>query len=126
MKMFRCYNCENAKGMPGLDFPADAPVCPNCGLDGRDPKFAGLFAPLVCIHFDAPHAVAKNRGVGHAACDPKLPIGTVRGSGHPDAVSCPACRETEAFQAAQKAVSVNPEDNFPLTVDLQGGEYRKA
>lgn len=126
MKGWRCYNCNNDKGDPGLDFYGDKPICPKCGLDGTNQRYRGLFAALKVIHFDAPDpALAKGsgrhtRGIGHAACDPKLKVGTVQATGEPTVVNCPACRESQAWIDADKTVNFNPEDDFPVSIDLAG------
>lgn len=100
MPTFRCYLCPGPKGIPGLDFTADKPVCPTCGVDpGADPRDAGVVVKLQVIHFDPPRR--PGRGYGHAACDPKLKVGAggVVATGEPSVVNCPACRGTDAWKA---------------------------
>lgn len=94
-KLFRCLNCAK-------DFEAEKPACAGCGVDpAADPRDAGLIVPLVLTHFDPP-AQRVGRGRGHAACDPKLRVGSPRCAftGEPAAVNCPDCQKAEAFVAS--------------------------
>ncbi len=132
MKGFRCYNCDNEHGNPGLDFLGDEPKCPQCGLDGTDKRYKHLFAALKVIHFDAPDpSLVKGsgritRGVGHAACNPEIKVGKVMASGEPNAVNCPACKDTEVWKLADKTSKLNPEDDFPVELDLAGTVLKKG
>jgi len=105
MVSFRCYNCVNAKGLPGKDFEAEAtkPTCPACGLNGLDARFKHYIVLLETIHFDPPHPVVKNMGCGVMACG--IPE-RGRFTGEPLVVNCPACRATEVWK---KAVAATPE-----------------
>lgn len=119
MKAFRCYNCEDERGVPGHPFFAETPVCPKCGLDGTKPQYARHFAPMKAIHFDTPDpafAKSKNKhGSGKAACSPDLK--NVMLTNAPNVVNCPACKETDEWKDADKSFSFNPEDDFPVTID---------
>lgn len=112
MPMWICGNCDGARhqetGVParGFEFEADAPVCPQCGVDRRKGGvYAGVILEREAIHFDPPHPeMPRLRGSGVKACDGK-PLGTfvtdtklVMGSGDRLAVTCPKCKETDVFK----------------------------
>ena len=108
MQLYRCLNCTNDKGLPGKEFEAKNPECPVCQADGN------LVVQLECIHFDPPSG-KPGRGKRHAACNPKLKIGSmgVAGlmmSGEPSAVNCKACQATDAYriEADLRGVPVIP------------------
>lgn len=128
MKLFRCYVCEGKPGMPGKDFAAEVPVCPDCKIDGRVPKYASYVVALKVIHFDPPDPVLGKlqgrlrRGLNHAACNPALPVGKCLASGDPAAVNCPACQQTDIYKSELHDASINPEDDFDLQIDPQKGE----
>lgn len=93
MAFWRCTNCK-------AEFEADAPKCEACELDPSTNAADGqYFMPLVVVHFDPPTKVA-GRGKNHPACDPKVRFGTVTLTSHPGAVTCQACKETDAYKAA--------------------------
>jgi hypothetical protein len=99
------YVCRNhADTIFGHPFEAEKPVCPKCGMDrDADPTHAQYITERVVIHLEPPHAVKFDRGAGHAACNPDLKVGrVVKGvrvvtTGEPLAVTCEACKQTEAF-----------------------------
>ena len=96
LHQFRCDNCN-----PPHDFSSGVPVCPQCGADARKPREEGYIVPLVTIHFDPPDAVLRGRGQGIMACTGvSWPPGTSV-SGETAVVTCPACRETDAFKATE-------------------------
>jgi hypothetical protein len=111
----RPYRCQNEPCSEDVykrlifDFWSTEPVCPKCGSDGRDPVFGKVIIALNTIHFDPP---TKVRGIGkrHRACDPSKPTVAVNehsthgGSGHPDAVNCRECRESEAYRLAVQGI----------------------
>lgn len=102
MKKYRCMLCAGDRGLPGRDFQAEKPACPNCGLDSTaDPRDAQYIVELATVHFDPPfHA---KRGNGHAACDKSLTLGKVSAmTGEPDCVNCDACRKTPEWMKAMK------------------------
>lgn len=132
MKLFRCYNptCADKPGLPGHDFTGEKAKCDRCGTTADHPRFGHMIVQLKLIHWEPPSHV-EGVGVGHPACQPAPEKETgVRGafktSGAPDAVNCPACRETEAFQAALNAQRFDPTDDIPLEVDLEAGMFRKS
>lgn len=98
MKLWKCWNCEDDRGNPGRDFEADGPVCPACGLDGRTPDGRDAVVARAVVHLDPPHPVRKAKGTGKRPCDGK-PVGVGMATGHPAAVTCPACRASAAFKA---------------------------
>lgn len=104
MPLYLCRNHPDT--VHGHPFEADKPVCPRCGMDrDADPSHAQYIADRVVVHMEPPHPLKFDRGAGHAACDPALKTGTrVKGvavvtTGEPLAVTCPACKLTEAFAA---------------------------
>jgi predicted RNA-binding Zn-ribbon protein involved in translation (DUF1610 family) len=101
-KIWKCYQCRDASGRPGVDFIADKPVCPTCRTDGSLPRFAGVVAQCRVIHFEAQHPSLPSAfgiGCGELAC------GVARRglmvTGVPDAANCPKCRDTEAWRQAK-------------------------
>ncbi|MEB3269965.1 MAG: hypothetical protein VKJ09_15600, partial [Leptolyngbya sp.] len=108
MNLWICRNClsdpnENGVSVVGYPFAADLPVCPKCGIDGREAEYRPYVIERLPVHLDPPHAVLKDRGKGVTACDGTRIGGrdakgnTVMGTGLREAVTCPACRETEVF-----------------------------
>lgn len=95
-KLWKCYNCETPIGVIGYDFESDVPVCPKCGLDGRDPVMASRMTERVVIHFDPPHPIMRGRGINKRACDGK-PIHGGYAVGEPANVTCPECKTSDAF-----------------------------
>jgi hypothetical protein len=68
-KLYKCYNCDDPKRqVPGRDFTADKPVCPECGLDGSDPIVAHRIVERRVIHFEPPHPSPSDCGSGKIAC----------------------------------------------------------
>lgn len=118
MPVYRCTNCKREAEHP-------APRCEPCGLDpARDPRDAPLVVELAAIHFDPPHATVKGRGLGHAACDPanpRLKVGVGAAfTGEREHVTCPACRASAAYAAAE-GVAVGPPADMTLTPKAAGG-----
>ena len=105
MKRFRCMVCDNDKGLPGREFKAVAPICPQCGTDAANPRDREFIVELETTHFDPPfHA---KRGRGHAACNPALTLGVVRSlTGEPAVVNCEACRLTPEWAKAMGIMGV--------------------
>jgi hypothetical protein len=99
MPMYRCLNCKG-------EFQADKPACAACELDATtNPRDAQYIVELAVIHYDPPTRIA-GRGKNVAACDPKIRVGLRAGagpgamlSGEKGAVTCPACKASEAFTA---------------------------
>jgi hypothetical protein len=122
-KLYRCYNCTDATDMPGKDFAADLPKCPYCGLDGSPgTRFENRIVQLRAIHFDPPHPTVKNAGTGLPACG-RPRVGNMAMSGDPDAVNCPACRESAAWKERKRLKDSGPDDvelpgDFHLHIDL--------
>lgn len=117
MKLYRCMACLGGRGTPGRDFEADGPVCPECGAEGND------VLQRVVVHFDPPSGRrqgGRSWGKGHLACRPDVPVLSagpdgVRyvASGHPDAVTCSACRDSEAFKEAAASFGFDPRYDEP-------------
>lgn len=116
MKLWKCYNCPSSSGVPGRDFTAATPVCPACGLDGTDKRLNHLIVPCKIIHFDAPHPIAKDRGVGVLACGTPWK-GGLRVSGDPVAVNCPACVASESYRATKAAQEEGEELLLPESIN---------
>lgn len=94
MKLYRCLNCS-------AEFEADRPACAKCDIDpAKDPRDKDIVVPLVLIHFDPP-GKRVGQGAGHAACDPKIRVGSPKCafSGEPTAVNCAACKATAVYIA---------------------------
>ena len=106
--MYRCHVCEPEANQLGTDFEANKPICPRCGTDGTNARFQKYITERVVLHFDAPTHI-PDLGVGYIACNPsqRVPAGAhLRFTGDPGAVSCPACRATEAWvKASAKGVT---------------------
>lgn len=131
-RLFRCYNpkCADSAALPGHDFAAEEPKCPKCKTSADHPRFGHLITPLKLIHFEVESAVG-GAGVGYPACQQPTGNennvrGNFRSSGAPDAVNCPACRETKAFKAALHAQKFDPADDIPLKVNLASGVLVKS
>lgn len=133
-RLYRCYLCGGHEFMAATG--AD-PVCPSCGTSQRDPRAGGMIATLEVIHFDPPatvkggaRALAPNTrgarllagfGLGHAACNPAEKVsGGGRFTGEPLAVTCPACKASDAFKAHGLG-AINPRFDLPAEVDAGGG-----
>jgi hypothetical protein len=132
-KFFRCYNCNDPKGVPGRDFVADAakPTCPKCTLDGTPGSLhANLIVPLRTLHYDPRHGVVKSRGRNTPVCGaPRLP--TTAMTGDPNAVNCLACQATEVFKAEKAEFNAGADEfeqpgDFQLTVDPATAAYVKT
>lgn len=94
-RLYRCLVCTR-------EFEADKPACEACGIDpATDPRNKDVIVPLVTHHFDPPSKV-PGRGLGHAACNPRLRIGTPKCAftGEPESVNCAACKASAQFLAA--------------------------
>lgn len=119
--LYRCYNCENAQGLIGYDFTAAAPVCPKCGADGTTLEAAQKIVTRQAVHFDPPHGVLRDKGTGKRACDGKPTTGLgVHSTGVPTAVTCPACRESEAFKPFADVKTPVPE-HLDMVIDPPSG-----
>jgi len=114
-KLLRCLNplCADERGQPH-GFVSPEPKCPKCGIEAKHPRFGGMIQRLAKIHFDPPAGV-PGFGCGHRACETTRTIAAQAdaagnpepfhgGTGDPDAVTCPECRETEAWKQAHEAV----------------------
>lgn len=97
------YRCGNPK-CKSPEFEADKPVCPACGLDGTNPRYAAYITRLEIIHFDPPDPIIETRGMGYCACDPKLSsTGGRRSTAAHAAVTCSACKASAAFKETYTA-----------------------
>lgn len=101
MGLYRCYNCDGPKGMPGKDFEAAKPQCPECGATGN------LVDEVATIHFDPPSGY-RGRGSNDAACNPGIRIGPhhIHMTGVPSAVTCRACQATQLWKDAAEAAGI--------------------
>jgi hypothetical protein len=126
MRLWRCYNCPNDKGVPGRDFMAEPaePVCPKCSLSGKDPRFGKRIVPLKTVHFDPPHPTVAEAGTGKLACGQAWKADT-RATGHAGTVNCPACRVTDEFKKATEAQDPGGDD-FEVPGDYQIEENHAA
>jgi hypothetical protein len=132
-RLYRCYACLNEKGFAGLDFIGEKPICPNCKIDGQNPRFAEYISIREVVHLDPPvdHPILRHSvGMGHPACDPKIEIAKrtdVRASGDPRAVTCPHCHETSEFKIAMQGIDsrgVIPERDTPIVAVTPSGGVR--
>jgi predicted nucleic-acid-binding Zn-ribbon protein len=125
MKLWRCYNAKCSEtGIPGFDFEVpetEKPKCPKCGITREMPRFSHLLVERVQIHFDAPSGIVDGIGKGFIACDPSKLVGKYRATGAPSAVTCAACKATEAYKAAVTADSVHPDFEVTANVDAATG-----
>jgi hypothetical protein len=132
-KLYRCYACTNERGIPGLDFEGEKPVCPKCEIDGSNKRFESLIVIREVIHFDAPidHPTLRyEMGVNHAACDAKISSASNwKASGDPRAVTCPHCRDTKVFKDAEAGIDtrgVIPERDTVVESATSGGGVKFA
>lgn len=119
--MYRCTNeacSEDPHGRLIYDFESDRGVCPKCGADRQ----GGRVVRREVIHFD-PSRVAGGRNAW--ACAPGQPLRPLA-SGDPRAVTCAACRGTEAYAAALAALGDAVEGDFPVEVDARAGMIRRG
>lgn len=120
MPLYRCLNCLRE---------AESPTCEPCGLDSaKDPKDARSIVELCILHFDPPHPTVRGRGLGHAACDPRMKVGTgAMYTGEKSVVNCPACKESSAFTskgtpaATMLEMPVVPIDDAGMPLVSAGG-----
>lgn len=125
MRLWKCWNpkCADKLGMPGHDFVGDdaAGKCDRCGLQSDDKRFGHLIVPRVVIHFDAPSGIVEGHGVGYAACEPERTREKgYRMTGEPVAVTCPACRGSEAFAKADHDAKLHPDYDVPVELKADG------
>lgn len=124
LRLYRCYNpgCEGNKerSVPGFDFASEKPVCPKCGIDQKSPRVGQMIQTLTVVHFDPPSGI-DSIGCGHAACSPTLKVGAgAVASGSPSAVSCPECRKTKEWHAANVENLADPKYDIPVSVTQAG------
>lgn len=127
-RRYRCFACLSHGGRKlGRDFLASTDTlsvsCPNCGLEAADPKGGALIVPVAVVHYEPPKAklsatVRRMVGADRVACDaedagPASGRGIMR-TGEPAAVTCPACRGSEAFKAEAGAVGLDPRFDLPV------------
>ena len=125
MRLWKCWNakCADKPGMPGHDFVGEDAVgkCDKCGLASNDPRFGRLIVPRVILHFDAPSGIVDGAGVNYAACEPERTRAKgYRMTGEPSAVTCPACRGTEAFAKADRETHIHPDYDLPIEINADG------
>ena len=118
MGLYRCMNCDNPKGLPGKDFEGPKEQCPDCGA------LPPSVIERATIHFDPPSGI-RDRGSNDAACNPGLRIHSgnqnMMMSGHPAAVTCPACKQTRLWKDAAEVMGipmVPPDKDVPVTIHL--------
>lgn len=95
MSRYRCTNpvCK------GASWQGEEPVCPECKLDGRLPRFTRFVKVVKTVHWDPPSPV-PGVGKGYFACDPETAIFGDRetaATGDSTVVNCAACRASLAF-----------------------------
>lgn len=104
MPLFRC--CNTPKCAPQgqeTEFITEKPVCPKCGLDGTNPKYARFIERLTIIHFDPPEGIAEGVGVNLSLCrnEPPTILNRKRPfeqlTSDPEAVTCRECRKHDKF-----------------------------
>ncbi len=114
LKFYQCHNprCQaKDKGKFLSNRPPQKAICPQCGIQEADPKFGKVIQRLVLVHFDPPTDI-PSIGQSIRACQrekiiqaEELPNGTPNpwhaGTGCFEAVTCPACKETIEYKAAQ-------------------------
>src|ERR1041385_7364792 len=112
--LWRCY-AEECGGHDFTSEPGQPVVCPNCQRDRKEPENANVIVKRETIHLlvKAPK-VGPIIGHGHryaVACKPsqKTTGEHCRISGEPGAVTCPACRDTEAWQGMMEENSFSGE-----------------
>ncbi len=100
MKLYRCRNAHCKDGPFGHDFEGDAPVCPKCKVDSRQPKFVGCVIERQTVHYDPPSAF-HGIGQGVTLCDGRavqiLHRRNEQATGNPAVVSCKACMAHKDF-----------------------------
>lgn len=103
MGLWRCRNqrCSTAgpAERPSFEFEADAPTCPKCGVDKRQPDGLHVIAAVAVIHYDPPHERVDGRGRNTLACQPKRPVMGLHATGETARVNCPRCRDTDVYKA---------------------------
>lgn len=142
VRMYRCYNCPDpdARGR-WVEFSADpaGPVaCPSCGLTvGK--RGGDLITLLAVVHYHPPakldptsvRARAASRaaarqpthafGVGHAACDARVTAdGQVMMCATVEGVTCPRCRDTDAYREQAGLARLNPLFDVPVGLAVPG------
>jgi hypothetical protein len=124
-KLWKCYHCLNEKQVPGRDFAAEKPICPNCGLDatGADPRIKHLIIPCRLVHFEPPHAIVDSIGCGKLACG--KPIHNAQHTLAIKAVNCPDCIASEAGKKAAMDGGGADEFELPLEIDSVNQQYTK-
>lgn len=101
LRIWRCHydRCPGDPHDPAkpMTFEAKDGVCPRCKADVRKPGYRGVVALIERIHL----MVRSDEGMRRfAACDPTIVRdGKVnRGTGEPNAVTCPQCQQTEVYR----------------------------
>jgi len=120
IRLYRCMGakCAPKPGVLGFSFHTTtmdpAPKCPKCARTPNSPK---PIYRMVLVHFDAPVDPDEHEHTNVRACDPSQEITSKRrkdgepdtwqgGTGCISAVSCPACKETQAFKDAVEAAKL--------------------
>lgn len=101
MNRYRCYMCLGPKGIPGYDFRADAPICPQCTRDARTRFGAGKILPLVDIHLERGHPTIPGEFLREPACGVQKSIFGLAATDDPNQVTCEQCQATGEFQAVK-------------------------
>ena len=119
MGMYRCQapQCADRLGRLLFDFESEVPVCPQCGTNGRIPRFANIIIKLETLHFE-PMSHIEGIGIGEVACTPGKPRPDLwRATGMASVANCKACKATQVWQdAAEKSglVTVHAETDFVM------------
>lgn len=143
---YRCYACtpSDAGGKMGFEFVAAKDhaeaACPSCGTKINSPRGKTTIHVLELIHFE-PRAVAAegshramrpagtdgagmylDHGDGTLACNSTARARGQLVTGSPGAVTCDACKGSDAFKRAQRA-ALNPSVDIPVSITEEGVEF---
>ena len=129
LKLFRCTRVSCVKKDQGR-FQSEGWACPQCGLPMKDPKLGDKIMRLTMVHFDPP-SEWPGMGLHYRACDPSIGIQVApaqngmpnpwhAGTGDPRQVSCPKCKDTEAYKKA--LATAEDEDENGQTIKMPDGE----
>lgn len=113
LKPYMCLNCTDETGGRGKKFWAERPVC-SCGVDGKNPEYAGMLRRCVVVHFEPPHPVLKGKGTGKQLCDGRTTKeydpNREAATGSYDAVTCPDCLAHPQYPGRDAEPGTVPED----------------
>lgn len=98
MGLYRCYLCNNPKG---LEFESSEPICPSCKAS------APAVVQLTAVHFLFPEKDGPIVGLHglkfRVACKPETKaLRGVPATGESGPVTCPRCKATAQYQERAK------------------------